>query len=133
MEIFDKVKGVVSDLAGTTEKKSKELYNITKLKLAIADKQNQIKKIYGEIGFEAYKADKDEADIKEAILAKIERIDSIEDYVASLRKKIDDIKSIKPVGVDDISEPDEMAQEADFEEAPNEAEEAETEPIEPIE
>ncbi len=134
MDFFDRVREAASNIKGTTEKKSKELYNITKLKVAIADKQSTVKKIYREIGYEAYKAYKEGADVQEAIIARLKKIDSIEDYIASLNKQIDDIKTMNPVGVDDIESPDELAEEADFEETSlSDDDEIDAEPIEPIE
>ena len=135
MEFLDKIKEVAADVVGKTEKKSKEVYGVAKLRLAIADKQNTVKKLYKEIGFGAYKAYKSKENIESAITPFLQRIDSIEDEIAALRKKIDDAKSLSEEGIEDIPVPDETAQDADFVEDGDENvyDEAETEPIDPIE
>ena len=134
MEILDKIKEVAADVVGKTEKKSKEVYGVAKLRFAIADKQNTVKKIYKEIGFNAYKAYKSKENIESAITPALERVDSIEDEIAVLRKKIDDAKSLSEEGIEDIPVSDETAQDADItSDIDNDFDEAETEPIDPIE
>ena len=93
MDFLEKVKKVASDVASTTSKKSKELYSISKLKLEIVEKQNKVKAIYKEVGFEAYKAFKEDGKVMEAIEELLNQIDSYEEQVAVLRKKIDDLRN----------------------------------------
>lgn len=133
MEFFDKVKKVAVDVAAVSSKKSKKLYSITKIKLEIAEKQNTVKNLYKEIGFEAYKAYKEDGDIVEAIKSKIARIDSLEEEMAYLRKSVDDIKNTEDLGVEDIPTEDESAEDAVVVDEQSEYDEAETEPIDPIE
>lgn len=134
MEFLDKIKEVAADVVGKTEKKSKEVYGVAKLRLAIADKQSTVKKLYKEIGFGAYKAYKSKENIEASIIPYLERIDSIEDEIAVLRKKIDDAKSLSEEGIEDIPVPDETAQDADItSDSEDDFDEAETEPIDPIE
>ena len=133
MEFFDKVKKVALDAAAVSSKQSKKLYSITKIKLEIAEKQNAVKSLYKEIGFDAYKAYKAQSDITEFIKNKLEKIDLIEEEIAYLRKNIDDIKNIEEIGVEDISTEDIAAEDAVVVEDESEYDEAETEPIDPIE
>ena len=133
MEFFDKVKKVASDVAAVSSKQSKKLYSITKIKLEIAEKQNAVKSLYKEIGFDAYKAYKAQSDITEFIKNKLQQIDLIEEEIAYLRKNIDDIKNIEEIGVEDIPADDIEAEDAVFVEEQAEYDEAETEPIDPIE
>ena len=133
MEFFDKVKKVASDVAAVSSKQSKKLYSITKIKLEIAEKQNAVKSLYKEIGFDAYKAYKAQSDITEFIKNKLQQIDLIEEEIAYLRKNIDDIKNIEEIGVEDIPADDIEAEDAVFVEEQTEYDEAETEPIDPIE
>lgn len=131
MEFFDKVKKVATDVAAVSSKKSKKVYAITKLKLEVAEKQKAVKDLYKEIGFDAYKAYKANSDIVEYISEKLAKIDALEDEMAYLRKDIDDIKNTDEVGIDEIFESDEIAQDAQVIE--DDFDETETEPIDPIE
>lgn len=133
MEFLDKVKKVAADVAVASGKQGKKLYGVAKIKLEIAEKQNNVKALYKEIGFDAYKAYKANTDVVEYIKEKLMAIDAIEEEIAVLRKKADDIKNTDEVGVDDISYADEDAQDAEVFDAQQEYDEAETEPIEPIE
>ncbi len=126
MDFLDKVKEVASSVAAVSVRKGKELHEITKIKLEIADKQNKVKALYKEIGYEAYKAHKAQVDILESIKDKIAEVDSLEDEIAILRKKLDEVGNTVKVGVEDVVVADEDAEEADFDEA-------ETEPLDPIE
>jgi len=133
VEFFDKVKKVAADVAVASGKQGKKLYDVTKIKLEIAEKQNNVKALYKEIGFDAYKAYKANTDVVEYIKEKLMAIDAIEEEIAVLRKKADDIKNTQEVGVEDIAYADEDAQDAEVFDAQQEYDEAETEPIEPIE
>lgn len=132
MDFLNRVKEAALDVAEKTEKKSKEIYSVAKLKLAIADKQNTVKKLYKEIGYTAYIAYKEKADIAQAAAAKLERVDALEDEIAGLRKKIDEARALSPEGVEDIPVSDDSAEDADFEESAA-ADDDGAEPIEPIE
>ena len=133
MEFLDKVKEIASEVATTSSKQSKKLYSIAKLNLEISDKQKKVKSLYKEIGFDAYKAYKAQSDITEFIKNKLEKIDLIEEEIAYLRKNIDDIKNIEEIGVEDIPTEDIAAEDAVVIEEQTEYDEAETEPIDPIE
>lgn len=133
MEFFDKVKKVAAEVAVASGKQGKKLYDVTKIKLEIAEKQNNVKALYKEIGFDAYKAYKANTDVVEYIKEKLMAIDAIEEEIAVLRKKADDIKNTQEVGVEDIAYADEDAQDAEVFDAQQKYDEAETEPIEPIE
>lgn len=124
MDFLEKVKEVASSFAAVSVRKGKEIRDIAKIKLEIADKQNKVKNLYKEIGYEAYKAYKADGDILGTIKERIEVIDSIEEEIAKLRQELDMVGA----EVDSVVEfdSDETADEADFDES-------ETEPIDPIE
>ena len=128
MSFFDKVKKTAASVVAVSGKESKRIYSIAKLKLEIGEKQNAVKNLYKEIGFDAYKAYKLNTSIEEVIKEKLLEIDSLEDEIASLRKKVDEVKNTEEMGIEDIVTDDSEAEDAvvveDFEEA---------EPIEPIE
>ncbi len=83
-EILANVKNAVSDTAQTVAKKSGEIWDASKTKYAIFDLNNDIKKLYSEIGKLAYlsvEKDEDHTDsIKmkcEIISAKLARIEAL--------------------------------------------------------
>ncbi len=132
MEFLDKVKKVATDVAVASSKQSKKLYSIAKLNLEVVEKQNSVKNLYKEIGFEAYKAFQSGLDVKEAILPLLQKIDSIEEKIAVIRKAIDDVKNTEEVGVEDTPVSDSEAVEADVYDGQSEYVESETEPVEPV-
>ncbi len=129
MEFLDKVKKVATDVAAASSKQSKKLYSIAKLNLEVVEKQNSVKNLYKEVGFEAYKAFQEGSDVKEAILPILKKIDSIEEKIAIVRKTIDDIKNTEEVGVEDTPSADSEAVEADVYDGQSEYVESETEPV----
>ena len=131
MEFLDKVKKVAADVAAVSSKQSKKLYSIAKLNLEIVEKQNNVKNLYKEVGFEAYKAFKGGDNIAESIKDALIKIDALEEEIAALRKNIDDVKTTEEVGVEDIPSEDSEALEADVYDGQSEYVESETEPIDP--
>lgn len=133
MEFLDKVKKVAADVKAVSSKQSKKLYSIAKLNLEIVEKQNSVKALYKEVGFECYKTYKGNGNIAEAVSEMLKKIDFLEDEIAVLRKTIDDIKSTEELGVEDTPIEDSEAFEADVYDGQSQYVEAETEPIDPIE
>lgn len=133
MEFLEKVKKVASDVAAASSKQSKKLYSIAKLNLEIVEKQNSVKNLYKEVGFEVYNAYKAGGNIADAVKGMLEKIDLFEDEIAALRKTIDDIKNTEEVGVEDIPSVDADAVEADIYDGQSEYVESETEPLDPVE
>lgn len=129
MEFLDKVKKVAADVASVSSKQSKKIYSIAKLNLEIVEKQNAVKTLYKEIGYDAYTAFKDQSDVLGAIKEKLEKIDSIEEQIAILRKNIDDVKTVEEVGVEEVYVSDDEAEDADVYDGQSQYVESETEPI----
>jgi len=118
-----------SGVASTSSKQSKKLYSIAKLNFEIGDKQGKVKNLYKEIGYEAYKAYKADGEVMPAIAELLEKIDSYEETIAMLRKRIDDIKNVEEVGVEESYVEDSEALDADVYDGQSEYDETETEPI----
>ena len=142
MDFLDKVKQTAISVAKVSSREGKKLYAVTKLKLEITEKQNQIKGLYKEIGSSAYKAYKSGKNIVKRITGKLEEIDALEETIAVLREKIELIKNTDELGVEDISEEYIEAEEAeiidvveeeDLEVDEDDDEDFEADPIEPIE
>ena len=103
------------------------------INLEVVEKQNSVKNLYKEVGFEVYKAYKENANMRDAILPLLEKIDSIEERIAVLRKTIDDVKNTEEVGVEDAPSADSEAVEADVYDGQSEYVESETEPVDGVE
>lgn len=127
MDFLNKIKSFASNAADTAGQKGREIYASTKIKLEIADKQNSVKTLYKEIGYEAYKAYREQADVIERITPKFTEIDELEDAIANLRKNLQDT-TVEEMGVEYMEVDDEDAQDAEISE-----DEDDSEPIEPIE
>ena len=126
MEFFDKVKNVAGVLAEKGGRKSKELYGIAKVKVKIAEKQGNVKNLYKEVGYNAFRAYKAEADVMEAIIKKLEEIDALEAEIAQLRDEIEDIKEAETLESD-------IEEEAIEVEAQRVYDEADKEPLDTVE
>lgn len=124
MEFFEKVKNVASDLAEKGGKKSKELYSVAKIKLKITEKQGNVKNLYKEIGYNAYKAYKAQEDILGAINDKLSQINELETEIATLRNDIECVKNAEDI---ETNEPEEETIVVD---AQRIYDEAEKEPLE---
>ena len=124
MDFFDKVKQVAVDVATVSGKQSKKLYSVAKLNLEIVEKQNVVKNLYKQIGFDAYTAHIQKADIVEAIKDKLEKIDELEEKIARIRSEIAEVKADDGDGSIDAEFVD-----ADEYETAYDDSEVETEPI----
>jgi len=129
MDFFDKVKNVASDLAEKGGRKSKELYGVAKLKIKITEKQGNVKNLYKEIGYNAYKAYKEEKNVMEAISEKLSRVDELESEIAALRDEIEEIKKAEAFA----GEKSEAVEEAIIVDAQQIYDEADKEPLDSIE
>ena len=74
MEFLENVKSVVTDVTQKVVKKSGELIDASKVKYAIFDLNNDIKKLYSEIGRLAYLSVEEEEDHNDSIKMKCEII-----------------------------------------------------------
>ena len=70
MDFFENVKSAVSGAAQTVVKKSEELYEASKTQYAIFELNNEIKKLYAEIGRLTYQTISEEADLAEEVKLK---------------------------------------------------------------
>ncbi len=123
MDYLEKIKAFASNAVELIGQKSKEAYGVAKVKLAITEKQNKVKELYKQIGFDAYKAYRSETDIIGQISPLFKEIDALEEEIALLKQKADDIKTASDSDVEVI----EADAELDKEQA--EYDEAEKEPV----
>ena len=123
MDYLEKIKAFASNAAEIIGQKSKEAYGVAKVKISITDKQNKVKEIYKQIGFDAYKAYRSKEDILSQIAPLFEEIDALEEEIAVLKKKAEEIKASEQYE-DDIIEAD-----AEIDKEQAEYDEAEKEPV----
>ena len=137
MDFFEKVKKTAGSIAKVSSREGKKLYSIAKIKLEINEKRNKVKALYKEIGFEAYKAYKEEKNIARRIKGRLNKVEALEDSIAELLETIDNLKNVEEVGVEEVpyNEEIEDAEIVEDESEDDEVEESEddSEPIEPIE
>lgn len=95
MDFIENVKTVVSDTAQTVVKKSGELVEASKIKYAIYDLNNEVNKLYAEIGQMVYKArmndEEPNGNIEEKFIAikkKKEEIDRLSGKMSGIKNKI---------------------------------------------
>lgn len=95
MSVFDSFTKKVASTAKAAAKKSSELVEVTKLNMSIGTEEENIKKIYTEIGKAVYeKYAKGEA-IDNIFIGQCERIVEIEKNIEEMKKKILDMKNTK--------------------------------------
>lgn len=92
MEFFDQVKNKTVDAAQVVAQKSGELVEISKIKYAIFDLSNDIKKLYSEIGKLVYAEVADTNEYSEGVLMKCEIIRAKKAKIAALKAKADRVK-----------------------------------------
>lgn len=125
MDYLEKIKAFASNAAELIGQKSKEAYGVAKVKLAITEKQNKVKELYKQIGFDAYKAYRSETDIIGQISPLFKDIDALEEEIALLKQRADEIKSASDADADvEIIEAD-----AEIDKEQAEYDEAEKEPV----
>jgi len=95
MDFLTKVKEAVTGVTKTAVDKSNELVEVTKLKLAIRDAENEIEKHFREIGEAVYNASKSEVDPSEIITSGCEAIEGKYKELAEMREKLREYKNIK--------------------------------------
>lgn len=94
MDFMDNMKRVASETAQAAVKKSGELVETAKIKYAIFDLKNEIKKTYEEIGRELYRQYSENADAAECVRQKCLRIDALNHEIAQLSRKLGDLKNM---------------------------------------
>lgn len=93
MDYLEKIKAFASNTAEFIGQKSKEAYGVAKIKIAVTEKQNKVKELYKQIGFDAYKAYRSEDNVLDQISPLFKDVDALEEEIALLRQKADDIKT----------------------------------------
>lgn len=93
MDFFEQVKNKTVDVAQTVAQKSGEVVEISKIKYAIFDLNNDIKKLYSEIGKLVYLEAGDSTEYSEGVLMKCEIIRAKKAKIASLNAKAERVKT----------------------------------------
>lgn len=96
MEIFESIKNTISSTAKTAAKKSNELVEITKLKMAISNLEADIARLMrdiGEIVYEGYKSG--EADASEELPEICKQIEAKYEDIEASKAKLRKLKNLK--------------------------------------
>lgn len=95
MAVFDNIKETISNAAKTAVNKSNELVEATKLKFAISDAENEIKKLYEKMGKGIYDSFKSGEEPSEDLKDTCEQIDKLYESIEELRAKLREYKKVK--------------------------------------
>lgn len=93
MDFMDNVKRVAAETAQAAVKKSGELVETAKIKYAIFDLKNEIRKTYEEIGAEVYRQYSEGAESSESLRQKCLRVDTLNYEIAQQSRKLGDLKN----------------------------------------
>lgn len=97
MELFENFKTIVSETAQKVAKKSGEVVDATKVKYAIFDLNNDIKKLYSEMGKLTYLAVEEGEDHTDSIKMKCDIVKAKLAKIEALRLHSDDVAFKCPV------------------------------------
>ncbi len=97
MDFLENVKGIVESGARTVVKKSSELIDASKTQYAIFELNNDVKKLYSEIGKLAYKSVADGADHNEEIKMKCDIVTAKLVKIYNLKNNNDSLSVKCPV------------------------------------
>lgn len=95
MDFLTKLKETVAGATKTAVDKSNELVEVTKIKFALKDLEDECGKLLKEIGEAVYNSVKSGADPSECIEAHCKEIDAKNEEIAALREKLREYKNIK--------------------------------------
>ncbi len=95
MAFLDDLKDKASDAAVVAGRAVSDVYEATKIKMAIAEKKGTVKAIFKEVGEMVYNSYKDGEIDKDEIEDKISEIDSIMEEIAALKDKQMKIKKLR--------------------------------------
>ncbi len=89
MKFFENLKIAAEKTVNTVAKKTGEIVEDSKTKYSIFDLNNDVEKIYTEIGKEIYEAYKEDRSAAEFIEEKCKAIDELKAAIEELRNKLD--------------------------------------------
>ena len=89
MKFFENFKIAAKKTIDVAAKKTGEIVEDSKTKYGIFDLNNEINKIYTEIGSEVYAAYKDDRSVGEVVEENCAKIDELNAQIEELRKKLD--------------------------------------------
>lgn len=89
MNFFENLKKAAENTAKVISKKTGEIVEESKTKYSIFDLNNEIEKIYTEVGKEIYSGYKEDRNVADFIEEKCTKIDEINAKIEELRTKLD--------------------------------------------
>lgn len=99
MEWFEKVSDFAKDAATKTARiakdKSGEIYEITKLSIAISEAESKIDKLFKNVGILTYRDYENGFELSEDITSLLKDVDDKFKEIETMKAKINEIKSVK--------------------------------------
>ncbi|MDP4089470.1 MAG: zinc ribbon domain-containing protein [Bacillota bacterium] len=92
---FGKISKSIGDKASFAAKKSSELFEVTKINMAIDSEKEKVIEIEEKIGHLVYTAYKEKENVDSSVLKLCRKIDEITENIASMTKKLAKIKNSK--------------------------------------
>ena len=93
-KISDIAKGAASKTAKIAKDKSGELYEITKLSIAISDAESKIDKLFKNVGILTYRDYENGIELSEDIKELLSSVDEKFKEIEEMKSKINEIKSV---------------------------------------
>ena len=90
MKFLENLKKAAEKTANTVVKKTGEIVEDSKTKYSIFDLNNDIEKVYTEIGKEIYAGYKEDRNVAEFIEEKCQAIDKLNAEIEELKRKLED-------------------------------------------
>ncbi|MDP4181763.1 MAG: zinc ribbon domain-containing protein [Bacillota bacterium] len=95
MSMFENFTKKVTDTAKAAARKSSDLVEVTKLNMSIGTEEDKIEKLYLEIGKTIYESYAKDENIDDLFVEKCKQIDSYNNNIKEMRKKILELKNEK--------------------------------------
>lgn len=95
MDIIDTIKNKIYETAKTAAKKSNEVVEATKIRLALSDAEAKVAQLMKEMGEMLYDEYKNEAELEDAYLVKCSEIDEVFESIGDLKEKLSEVRDMK--------------------------------------
>ncbi|NLM50726.1 MAG: zinc ribbon domain-containing protein [Clostridiaceae bacterium] len=94
MDIFDQLKEKISEGAAMAAKKGSEVIESTKINIELVAKEQDLKKLYTQIGKMAYQAYKNDGQVDFELNEMFNKVDDLIDEIDALKAKLGKIKNV---------------------------------------
>lgn len=109
MGVFEDVVGAARDAADVVSKKTVDIVELSKLRLAAADVQNKIDREFKELGLAVYSGNKEEKDVADVVTEKTASLDALHAQLDDLSEKIGGLRHIRRCAACGCKNPEDAA------------------------